>query len=143
MQQIGRWTVVSVLAGLVLGLFLKAVQFMTDIKVYTLLLNIDYMPVLSRWELGELGEFTLHLLVGIVIGNVLQWFIQYKELRQSYQFFVIIIASLVVAVTYYPVTILSDQTPELGSLSAFLWWMLGHLLYGMALYYFYKKIVKD
>ena len=142
MAKMWRWTIVSLFAGVVLGLFLKAVQAWTDVKVYTLLLNIDYIPMLDRLNFGELFELALHLVVGVVIGNVLQRGIDKFKLVQNQRFIVIIVASLTVAITYYPVTTLSERTPDFLSISAFSWWIIGHFLYGVAFYFAMNQIVE-
>ncbi len=53
------------LSGVVIGFFLKIVQFLTNIEVYTLLLNMDF--IYSK-PLNEPIEFSLHILVSIFIG---------------------------------------------------------------------------
>lgn len=44
----------SILYGLITGVFLtillKIVQHLTSFKVYTLLLNIDYIPILNTYD---------------------------------------------------------------------------------------------
>lgn len=143
MKKIWSWTLVSVLAGIVLGVYLKAVQFVTGIKVYLLLLNIDYIPVLNRLNFWEMGEFILHLAASIIIGNVLQWGITKWRLVRKQQFLIIISASLIVAIAYYPVIILFEQTLGLLSIIAFTWWISGHLLYGFSLFYLQTIIAKN
>ncbi|MFP3786948.1 hypothetical protein, partial [Burkholderia sp. SIMBA_024] len=46
----------GILSGVVLGFFLKTIQFYTGEKVYTLLLNIDFVPGLPP-TLPEFIEF--------------------------------------------------------------------------------------
>jgi len=38
-----KGSIAGVLSGILLGLFLKTIEIRWNIKVYTLLLNIDYM----------------------------------------------------------------------------------------------------
>ena len=61
-----RGSFAGFISGLFLGLFLKVIQHQFGIKVYTLLLNVDYIPVLKEIKFPEIIEFSFHLLISIV-----------------------------------------------------------------------------
>lgn len=125
----------GIVSGISLGLILKLVEYITGLKVYTLLLNVDYVPVLRNYEMTELGEFALHLVISIILAIAIQAYLQKKEwdTRKKRRF--ITQLSISVGVILYPTTMLSDRTPEFTSTYSFLTWIIAHALYGKVLGY--------
>jgi hypothetical protein len=114
-------------------LFLKLTQSLTNLKVYTLLLNVDYVPILKNVKLPEIVEFGLHMMISIVLAIGINFYITKKDLhKETIQSFVIRV-SLVVGVLLFPTTLLSERTPSLTNIYAFIFWMVGHLFYGLVL----------
>ncbi|ALC92917.1 hypothetical protein AM500_20015 [Bacillus sp. FJAT-18017] len=124
--------VAGLISGVVLGLFLKAVQEFTDEKVYVLLLNVDYVPMLNRITFPEALEFGIHLLISILVSMIL------GARPRSKAFF--ILAGMVIGIVLYPTTLLSNRTPGLLDFQAIFYWLVGHALYGYVLSIFYTKI---
>ena len=123
----------GLLSGVVLGLFLKIIQSITKLKVYTLLLNVDYVPILKDIKLSEIAEFGLHMVISIALAFGVNFYIMRKDLsRRSINRFVIRV-SLIVGLLLYPTTLLSERTPSITNFSAFLVWMVGHWIYGLVL----------
>lgn len=116
-----------------LGLFLKLIQFFTNLKVYTLLLNVDYVPILKNIKLPEIIEFGLHLIISIVLAFVLNVYINRKSLKKEAIYRFVWKVSLIVGLLLYPTTLLSERTPAITNAYAFLIWMAGHWIYGMIL----------
>lgn len=120
-------------AGLLLGLYMKAVQQLTGQTVYTLLLNVDYIPLLNELALSELWEFALHLFVSALVGIGLALFfriVRWPSVRQTYSAMAV---SLLIGLVLFPTTLLSDRTPSIGSGAAWTWWLVGHAVYGWVL----------
>ena len=46
-KQVGNSQIIGLISGALLGLFLKWMQAITEIKVYTLLLNVDFIPIFA------------------------------------------------------------------------------------------------
>jgi hypothetical protein len=123
--------VAGLISGAVLGLFLKAVQEFTDEKVYVLLLNIDYVPMLNRITFPEAVEFGIHLLISILVSMIL------GARPRSKAFY--IFAGMMIGIILYPTALLSDRTPKLLDFQAICYWVVGHALYGYVLSIFYTK----
>ena len=123
----------SLLAGILLGLFLKFVEPVTGLKVYTLLLNVDYIPILKDIKVSEIIEFLLHLIVSVVLGVLLHIYLINKEfpIKQKVKF--VVKVSLLIGLFLFPTTMLSDRTPVITSAYSFFFWMVGHGLYGIVL----------
>lgn len=123
----------GIAAGIILGLFLKIVEHFTSFKVYTLLLNIDYVPVLKELRLSEFVEFAFHLLISILLSIALTVFLVQKQWSRVRSLSLVTFVCLAVGLLLYPTTALSVRTPELSDLAALMLWLTGHLLYGIAL----------
>ncbi|WP_342554740.1 hypothetical protein [Paenibacillus sp. FSL R7-0652] len=120
--------VTGFVSGFVLGFFLKAVQALTGENVYTLLLNIDFMPGLPP-RLPEWIEFALHLAVSAAIGVFYMWWIK----RSGHPICRGIILGGVSSLLYIPLSPLSPRVPDLNDMGAILYWAAGHLLFGAVL----------
>ncbi|MBT2703295.1 hypothetical protein J7E34_08345 [Chryseobacterium sp. ISL-80] len=120
-------------SGIALGLFLKLIQFLTNLKVYTLLLNVDYVPILKNIQLPEIIEFGLHLVISIMLAFILNLYIKRKRLRKEAIHRFVLRVSLIVGLLLYPTTLLSERTPSITDAYAFVMWMAGHWIYGIIL----------
>lgn len=132
-------TFAGVISGIVLGLFLKAIEQLTSLKVYTLLLNIDYIPLLNRMSLPEILEFTLHLIISILMSICLSIYLQSRHWSPGKNIYSVMIVSLIVAVILYSTTTLSERTPEITDIPALFVWLLGHAIYGWILGWLLRK----
>lgn len=121
-------TLTGIITGLFLGFFLKAVQGYTGEKVYTLLLNVDFVPWLPP-ILPEWFEFTLHLLVSVIIGLFYFWWIQRSDFPLAKGVLLGAFSSLL----YIPLSLLSVRVPGLLDFKAITLWIIGHLLFGILL----------
>lgn len=121
----------AIVAGLVLGLFLKVVEHLTNERVYTLLLNVDYFPILKDYHFPEVIEFAFHLIISLLIAGCL--FALRNRLNWSNKALIVYstISQLIIGCLLFPTTILSDRTPEITDVFAFNWWLIGHILYGL------------
>ncbi|GGN97918.1 hypothetical protein [Saccharibacillus kuerlensis] len=127
----------GIVSGMLLGLMLKAIQTMTGHRVYRLLLNADYVPVLKEFRLSEWTEFVIHLVISVVLCIVLGllWQRRSRNKIPSAQQMVGVTAAIgaLIGLLLYPTTLLSaGGTPPIDSLPAWLWWGVIHLLYGAA-----------
>jgi hypothetical protein len=123
----------GIASGILLGLFLKMIEHITSVKVYTLLLNVDYVPVLKELKLPELIEFSLHLVISVLLSIALAIFLKQKNWSRERGLSWVSLVCLAVGLLLYPTTVLSNRTPELTDPAALLFWLAGHLLYGIAL----------
>ncbi|MEC5424368.1 hypothetical protein QGM71_12785 [Virgibacillus sp. C22-A2] len=119
----------GILSGLVLGVFLKVVEEVSEKTVYTLLLNIDYFPIIQYWKLSETVEFTLHIIVSVLFAAVLYFLFKQRNIHKKISAY--IVGSIFVGGLLYLTTAFSDRTPVLTDSAAFIYWMVGHLIYGV------------
>ena len=119
-------------AGLFIGIFFRIVEFEWNIKVYTLLLNVDYVPVLRNLTLSEATEFSLHMITSVAIALVFYRLIQRKNHAKRIVP-TLVIWSVILATLLYLTTMLSTKTPAIFDVKAISVWLVGHALYGFLL----------
>lgn len=131
---IGFWS------GMFLGILLKWIEYVTGERVYTLLLNVDFIPVIGLVDWSEPVAFTFHVVISLVIGIVYV----YLAKRRSYPFSHLVLLSLGLCIPlfliYFPLSSLAvrEDTPQPTDASAYLYWVFAHLTYAMALPILYK-----
>lgn len=123
-----RLILIGIVAGGIFGLLLKGIQQLNGKRVYTLLLNVDYFPLLKDWELNEVVEFLLHIAVSIIVVWILYVGLRkigYEQRISPYIWINILIGGLL-----YFTTTFSERTPELTDMVAFIYWLGGHIIFG-------------
>ncbi|MFC4321200.1 hypothetical protein [Litchfieldia salsa] len=125
--------VIGTISGIILGLFLKLIETLFGVKVYTLLLNVDYIPLLKDFTLSELIEFILHLIISLILAVVILFIIRFYDWNNCQIVVRVTVISLIIGIALYPTTALSSRTPELTSIPAIFFWLIGHVLYGLVL----------
>lgn len=136
---------IGVVAGSIFGLLCKGIEQFTHKKVYTLLLNVDYFPVIKDWEMHEFIEFSLHLFVSIIVVFVLYDVFQRFDCEDRITPY--IWSNLIIGGLLFPTTSLSGRTPELTDVVALMYWLGGHAIFGalvgLMIYFWVKKDLSD
>ncbi|RSK26887.1 hypothetical protein EJF36_08410 [Bacillus sp. HMF5848] len=122
-------------SGVALGVFLKLVESFTDIKVYTLLLNVDFIPAIGDIAWPEIIEFLFHMIIAWLLGIVVAFLLFKLPIMSPLKVVVICFAiTLPTFFLYFPLTYLSQKdTPALTDFIAFFWWVVGHILFALIL----------
>jgi hypothetical protein len=137
--------------GIILGFFLRFIELGTGSKVYTLLLNIDFVPGVKT-RLAEPIEFAIHLAVSLVIGLLFMWWIErgvarFANLptRMFHPLAGSILFGLAPILLFVPLTLSSDRVPAITDMVALGWWSLGHLIYALVLlgYGYFARLTKN
>lgn len=125
----GTW--IGIVTGILLAIVLKMVQAITGDKVYTLLLNVDYIPIVKEYQFPEVIEVFFHLVVSVVLCIILV--ILYDKSRgfiRNHAILFILLVNVAIGFLLYPTTSFSDRTPSVTNIISLLWWVAGHALYG-------------
>lgn len=144
-----HWLQVAVLYGLISGLllaiFFKFIEYMTHFKVYTLLLNIDYIPYINTFVFPEFVEVLFHLIVSCILALCLySLFIYSKASSRKNIIYVSVLVCFIIGAALFPTTLLSVRTPAFTSIPSFSYWMIGHILYGYLLgLLFARYLIRD
>ncbi|MCM3398769.1 MULTISPECIES: hypothetical protein [Oceanobacillus] len=131
----------GIISGLVLGIFLKMVELFTGKAVYVLLLNVDYIPIIKEWNMHEAIEFGLHLIVSIILVLCIYFLLERWKLQN--QMLPYIIVNVLIGCILYFTTQLSERTPDLMDRTAFLFWAVGHLIYGVVVWLLIQLLLRE
>ncbi|WP_374056560.1 hypothetical protein [Rossellomorea sp. FM04394] len=133
-KQIGSGTIIGLVSGTLLGLFLKWMQGMTGIKVYVLLLNVDFIPVFGDKDFPEWMEFLFHLVISCVIGVVLVYMMERLNVSGKGAWILSFALTAPTVFLYFPLSYLAiKDVPGLLYGEAIILWTAGHLLYALSL----------
>jgi len=125
----------AVLHGLISGLFLaallKIIEHITQFKVYTLLLNVDYIPYIKTFVFPEYIEVGFHLIVSIVLSIYLYLLIINRKISSRKKIIILCtFVCFIIGAALFPTTTFSDRTPAFTSIPSFSYWIIGHIMYG-------------
>ncbi|WP_313894215.1 hypothetical protein [Psychrobacillus sp.] len=130
-QGLQKAFIYGLISGLFLAVFLKMVEKITQLKVYTLLLNIDYIPYINTFVFPELIEVGFHLIVSIALAIGLYLSLVYKNIfSRTKIIFLCIFVCFFIGLMLFPTTMFSDKTPQFTSIPSFSYWIVGHVMYG-------------
>lgn len=132
----------GILSGFMMGLLLKLIESLTGIKVYTLLLNVDFIPILGPVDWIEPIEFLFHLLVSIVLALVFVFLAESLQLkgRLLKSWVLSFLLCLPAIGSYFFLSLLSNkEVPQWNNWIAFTYWCVAHLFYIWLLPVLYMK----
>lgn len=130
---------IGMLSGIILGLCLKWIEWLTSKQVYTLLLNVDFIPIIGPIQWPEWVEFVFHLLIAAAIGIVFVYIVG-KLNNMSIRKIVVcsFLLTLPTIPLYFPLTLLAlKPTPAVDDAVAIFYWTAGHLVFTAALVFGY------
>lgn len=131
-------SVYGLIGGFVLTFLFKWLESVTGEKVYIILLNIDYIPIIGNIAFPEWIEVAFHLIVSIAVA--LGFYIMYllRPYWKKRALAICSIVSVVIGIALFPTTALSDRTPDLTNRVALFYWLAGHAVFGAVLGIFFK-----
>lgn len=137
MKAILKLTTIGLFAGLVLMLVLKLVMTLTGNTAYVLLFNFDYIPILNElkpvWLFGYLFHFLTCIFSAIGLFYILKtWKMQYVVWPY------IVVYSLGGGALFF-LTGLSPQPPASNDVWAWIFWTIGHAVFGYVIGLCVKK----
>ncbi|PIC63773.1 hypothetical protein CSV79_10055 [Sporosarcina sp. P13] len=134
----GVW--IGLITGIFLALFLKLVQAVMGNKVYTLLLNVDYIPIVKNYQFPEVIEVSFHLIISVILCIVLVLLLDKSTafIRNRVMYFSFLI-NIAIGLLLYPTTLFSNRTPSFTDAVSLFWWIVGHALYGLLVGILLKK----
>ncbi|MFP7479666.1 hypothetical protein [Terribacillus saccharophilus] len=117
------------LTGVVLSVWMYFWQQITTVKVYTLLLNVDFIPLIRQVDWNGFMLNLFHIIISWAI--VLVYFWLRKRCRIG-RWMIGIGLSICAAFVYFPLSLVAKQpVPGVNDWSAIIIWFGGHLLYGL------------
>ena len=126
----GTW--IGVVTGIFLAVILKIVQAITGEKVYTLLLNVDYIPIMKEYQFPEIIEVFFHLIVSVVLCVLLVTIHdRSRGFIHNHAVLFPLIVNIVIGLAIYPTTSFSHRTPRVTDMGSLFWWIAANAAYGL------------
>ncbi|WP_409253564.1 hypothetical protein V1502_06550 [Bacillus sp. SCS-153A] len=133
-----KGSLIGFISGMILGVFLKTIQVITKLKVYTLLLNIDFIPMIGNVNWPELIEFLFHIVVSVILGIVFYYLASSYHFGYKKRFIFAAGLTLPALLLYFPLSVMAQQeVPAVDDWAALFYWSTGHLVYALSLVYLY------
>ncbi|WLR52186.1 hypothetical protein LC040_04555 [Bacillus tianshenii] len=127
-------------SGIVLGLLLKWAENLTEKKVYTLLLNVDFIPVIGDVQWNEGVEFLFHLCISWMIAFLFAVLLNRSRIAVKHPYLTALLLTIPTIPLYFPLTILAiKETPAVDDYYAIFLWIAAHLLYALVLAGSYRR----
>ncbi|MEI3606315.1 hypothetical protein SPD48_11470 [Pseudogracilibacillus sp. SE30717A] len=140
MKNIVKLAVIGIIAGIILALFLKIIQSLTNNQAYNLLFNTDYIPFLNELYPKYLVEVLFHFITCIMSVIVLFYLLKLFNLQFKLMPYVLIYTAG--SSILFPLTALSERTPDLSDYSAWIYWIIGHMIYSVIVAIMINKWIK-
>lgn len=128
----------GLIGGLILTFLFKWIESSTGEKVYTFLLNVDYIPVIGDIAFPEWVEVVFHLVVSVAVAIGFHLMYRLKPSWKKRAITICAVGSIIIGIALFPTTALSDRTPELTDGLSFAYWLLGHAIFGAVLGIFFR-----
>src|SRR5699024_12464082 len=119
------------ISGIILALFLKIIELTTDNVVYQLLFDVSYIPILNTWKPVWLIVVLFHFGTCIVSITMIYYVLTFFHLEKSMPVNIIVIG--VGSSILYFLTELSNKTPSVTDIGAWIYWVIGHLLFSLTI----------
>ncbi|PPA72181.1 hypothetical protein [Jeotgalibacillus proteolyticus] len=134
-----RGTFLGICSGFVLGLMMKWFESLSSVKVYTLFLNVDFIPLLGDYIWPEWIEFFFHQIIAVIIGLLYVFILEkYLSNRIKSKFILAFILTFPTVFLYFPLAVLAiKDVPDPANIQAFGLWAAAHFIYFLSLPFFY------
>lgn len=123
---------IGIFSGILLGLLMKLIQSVTNVKIYTLLLNVDFIPLIGNIQWPESIEFLFHVLISIIIAFVFVVIAERLHIEDSLPKLWVLsfLLCLPTLGLYFILSALAiKEVPEWNDWRAFGYWSIAHLFY--------------
>ncbi|WP_101843462.1 hypothetical protein [Halobacillus sp. Marseille-P3879] len=131
-----KWGIyIGTTSGLALGIYMWFAELITGKRVYTLLMNVDFIPFLGEVNWPVFVEWLFHLVVSWAAGILFCYLFMKKiKITMMRQWIAAFVLSGAAALSYFPLTVLAmKQTPSLTDGEAIALWAVGHMIYAIVL----------
>jgi len=124
-----KLVLISLVAGSILAVFLKIIQLTLKKQSYVLLFNMDYIPFLKNFDTVKGSGYLFHFVFCFV--SVIGLFYVAKMVGLEYNLTVYVLVFTVGSGILYFLTALTNKPPDVTSLGSWLFWTVGHVLFGI------------
>lgn len=134
-----NWFIFGTIAGTLLACFFYWIERGLEIKLYTFLLNIDFLPLPDTIIYSVPVQFVMHLFISVILIAIID--ILYE--RFSHPFLLSVIINAIMSFTFFPLYQMAISKPFFPPFFfPFTLWIIGHILYALLIGYLVSYIHK-
>ncbi|MDM5316688.1 hypothetical protein QUF49_11835 [Fictibacillus sp. b24] len=138
-KRIISWIFYGTVAGILLACFFYITELFFKIKLYTFLLNIDFLPLPDYIIFNEPLQFVLHIFIAIALIACVDLICVVFNHPYLLSLFINIIMSL----TFFPLYYIAVSKPFQPPLTMpFFLWLIGHILFAILIGFFVNQMHK-
>lgn len=141
MKKAVLWILIGLISGLVLALFLKIPQLLWQVYAYNLLFEVSYIPLLNQMRPVLMIQGVFHFATCIFSLSILYYLLSYFKKETQLVYYIVIIG--IGSTLLYFLTLLADNTPPISDYVAWLFWILGHVLFSLTGWYLIRKWIGE
>ena len=135
-----KLTAIGLFGGLILMIFLKLIILFTGNTAYILLFNFDYIPVINNLRPVWFYGYVFHYVTCVV--SVISLFFILKHWQVQRKIYPYILVYTLGGGALFFLTALSPQPPAANDFIAWLYWTIGHSIFGLVVGLSVKKWMK-
>lgn len=120
----------GLIAYLVLTLILYGLQSLTNLPIYTLLINYEFIPYVN---INSFFAISLNLLMSVILAFFFYKHIIKRAWRWQDILFHLTFGIMFVGFVTYPLTYFSKVTPPLFHIFSFVFWIVSFMIYGLSM----------
>jgi len=121
--------IIGIIAGIGLSLFMALVRILTGNPASILLYNLDYMPVLKKWNHVRGAGLVFHFVT--CIASVVVLFYLLRFISWEYYIFPYVVVYTAGSALLFFLSALTKTPPEHTDGYAWLHWTIGHAVFGL------------
>jgi hypothetical protein len=121
--------IIGIIGGIGLSLFMELVRVLTGNPAAILLYNLDYMPVLKKWNHVRGTGWAFHF--ATCIASVVVLFYLLRLISWEYFIFPYVVTYTAGSALLFFLSALTKSPPKHTDGYAWLHWTVGHGIYGM------------
>lgn len=127
--KIGKLMGIGMVSGSLLAFFLKLIQLLTANRAYHLLFDVSYIPLLKKLKPVWLSGGIFHF--GTCMGSIIVLYEVLSLFRMEKSIFSYLIVIGTGSAILFILTFFANDTPGITDFSAWIYWVLGHLLFAL------------
>lgn len=131
MKKLSILTIIGVIAGAFLAVFLRLMQQLTGSQAYILLFNVEYIPILNALYPVSLIQAVFHF--GTCAGSTIFLYYFFRLFRLEKKMYAYVAVIFLTSGLLYFLTLLSPYTPPITDLFSWVYWITGHTIYSVVI----------
>ncbi len=138
-KRIISWIFYGTIAGILLACFFYIPETIFELKLYTFLLNIDFIPLPDYIIFNKSLQFILHIFIAIGLIAIVDLLCDVY----NRPYLLSLVINVIMSFTFFPLYDMAVSKPFQPPLTMpFVLWLIGHILFAFLIGFFVSHIHK-